>query len=115
MSSTAVIENLDQLTAFRTMSAERIEQLRPLTKYIWWESPEEALRFPSSLVAQVMDIGTFEDVVLLSELISEDELRSVLANAEAGQFNPRSWHYWHYRLGLSRPKEVPPMPLRRTE
>ena len=39
-------------------------------------------------------------------------LREVLAHAEAGQFNERSWAYWHYRLGLARVNQVPAMPVR---
>jgi hypothetical protein len=27
-------------------------------------------------------------------------------------FDARSWHYWHYRLGLAEPDKVPPLPSR---
>jgi hypothetical protein len=37
----------------------------------------------------------------------------VLARGEAGQFSARSWAYWHYRLGLAKVDEVPPLPVRR--
>jgi hypothetical protein len=47
--------------------------------------------------------------------LGENTLQAVLARAEAGQFNERSWHYWHYRLGLARPGAVPPLPVRRIE
>jgi len=84
-------------------------------KYIWWESPEDALRFPQRLIAQVMDLGTHEDSLALTDLVGEDALREVLRKAQAGWFNARSWHYWHYRLGLCKPGEVPQMPQRRFE
>ena len=97
------------------MTLEEIERLRPFaTRYVWWKTAEEALRYPERLVAQVMNIGSFADLQRLDEMVGEDGLRLVLSQAEAGQFTPRSWHYWHYRLGLSRPGEVPPLPIRKT-
>ena len=42
----------------------------------------------------------------------EDLVREVLSHAEAGQFDERSWAYWHYRLGLARVGHVPPLPVR---
>ena len=97
------------------MEAQKIERLRPLAvRYVWWKSADDALRYPDRVVAQVMNMGSFEDVQLLGLIVSEDDLRSVLNRAGAGEFNPRSWHYWHYRLGLSRPGEVPPPPGRKT-
>ena len=97
------------------MTLEEIERLRLFaTRYVWWKTAEEALRYPERLVAQVMNIGSFADLQRLDEMVGEDGLRLVLSQAEAGQFTPRSWHYWHYRLGLSRPGEVPPLPIRKT-
>jgi hypothetical protein len=91
-----------------------LQAIRPLAKkYIWWETPDEALEFPQRVIAQVMNIGTFEDVSLLVDIVGEDELRQVLRNAEAGQFDDRSWHYWHFRLGLTAgDAEPPPLPVR---
>ena len=103
------------------LAAPLEEELRPhgalLTefarRYIRWLSPEEALEFPARVVAQVMNIGVFQDAARLAEALGDDGLRAVLRQAEAGQFNARSWHYWHYRLGLAEPGQVPPLPVRR--
>jgi hypothetical protein len=91
------------------------EALKPFAKrYIWWQAPEVAIQRPSRVVAQVMNIGDFDDVVALARQVGDDYLREVLTHAEIGQFNARSWHYWHYRLGLATtPAEVPPMPARK--
>ena len=78
-----------------------------------WLSPEEALDYSERIVALVMNIGSFRDAAGLAETLGEDAMRAVLENAEAGQFNNRSWHYWHYRLGLAQPGRVPPLPVRR--
>jgi hypothetical protein len=88
--------------------------LMPLArKYLWWKTPEEAVAFPDRLVAQVMNIGDFADVVALAEQVGDDALRGVLVRGEAGQFSARSWAYWHYRLGLATVDQVPPLPVRR--
>ncbi len=83
------------------------------TKYIWWKTPEVAMRQPERVAAQVMELGDYGDVQLLSVRLGDDYLRKVLAQAEAGWFNPRSWAYWHYRLGMARPGRLPAMPQRR--
>jgi hypothetical protein len=83
-------------------------------KYIWWKTPEEAVRQPDRIVSQVMNIGDFEDVQLLVREAGLPYMRDVLSRAEAGQFEANSWAYWHYRLGLSEePGDVPPLPERR--
>lgn len=82
-------------------------------RYVWWLPPAEALVYPQRIVAQVMNSGVFRDVADLSRELGENSLREVLQSAEAGQFDPASWHYWHYRLGLVAPGEVPPLPTRK--
>lgn len=87
---------------------------RLATRYIWWKSPDEALGQPDRVIAQVMDIGDFHDMEELREAAGDDRLRAVLTGAGAGQFRPRSWHFWHYRLGLAmEPQDVPPLPERK--
>jgi hypothetical protein len=82
-------------------------------KYIWWKTPDEAVAMPERVVAQVMNIGDYDDVQELAHQVGDQYLRDVLDHAEIGQFNERSWVYWHYRLGLVAPGRVPPMPTRR--
>lgn len=89
--------------------------LRSLARtYIWWKSPNDALRFPETIIAQVMNRGDWNDVRLLETTVGEQALRSTIQHAVIGQFNARSWHFWHYRLGLTKPSDsVPPLPQRR--
>ncbi|MDA8209484.1 MAG: hypothetical protein M0Z92_10860 [Actinomycetota bacterium] len=71
------------------------------------------MRYPDRLIAQVMDIGSYEDVQDLVRLVGTGRLQDVLLRAEAGWFRPRSWSYWHYRLRLTQPGgDPPPMPKR---
>lgn len=93
------------------MDSELLKNLA--RKYIWWKSPEEAVLFPHRIIAQVMNIGDYDDMQSLAKSAGDPLLCDVLQNAEAGEFNPRSWTYWHYRLGLARPGQVPSMPERK--
>lgn len=97
------------------MNAINQKELKPFAcKYIWWKNPEEAVRTPERVIAQVMNIGDYNDVQLLYKQLGDEVLRKVLRNAEAGQFNERSWAYWHFRLGLSSSAEpAPKMPTRK--
>lgn len=97
------------------MELIRRDALKPFAaKYIWWKTPEEAVMMPERVIAQVMNMGDYEDVQALSEQVGEDHLRHVLKHAEIGWFNERSWVYWHYRLCLAALDHVPPMPVRKT-
>lgn len=93
------------------MDSDLLENLA--RKYVWWKSPEEAVLFPHRVIAQVMNIGDYEDMQSLAKAVGDTLLRDVLRHAEAGEFNPRSWAYWHYRLGLALPGQIPAMPERK--
>jgi hypothetical protein len=96
------------------MAPIRDEFIRSLaSKYIWWKTPDEAAATPKRVIAQVMNIGDYSDVQALAAQVGDAVLTDVLIHAEVGQFTPRSWAYWHYRLGLAAPDAVPPMPSRR--
>jgi hypothetical protein len=90
------------------------EALKPFAaRYIWWKTPDDAVTRPERVIAQVMDIGDFEDMQAVARLVGDEALRRVLTEAEAGQFRPRSWAYWHCRLGMADGDELPPLPVRR--
>ena len=90
--------------------------LKPYAKkYVWWKSPEEAIQFPARIIAQVMNIGDYDDVQNLLNQVGEESLRDVIQNAEAGQFSEKSWFYWHYRLRLAQYDKVPSLPVRKVE
>jgi len=95
------------------LTSESIETLKFLAnRYIWWKTDHEALQLPERVIAQVMNIGDYADVQKMSDQVGDAVLTEVLTHAEAGQFNERSWCYWHYRLGLASVGHVPPMPMR---
>lgn len=100
----------------RTAAVNRIDRdllMRLAGKYIWWKTPEEAVAIPERVIAQAMNLGDYADVQALADQLGEEVLRAVVSHAEAGQFNARSWAYWHYRLGMASVDDVPPLPTRR--
>jgi len=81
-------------------------------RHIWWKTPDEALKYPTRIVAQTMNRGSLAEIATLTDALGEEYLKDVLVRAEAGQFCSHSWHYWHYRLGLTADGLIPPEPVR---
>ncbi len=45
------------------MPNDHREALKPFARrYIWWKRPDEAIREPRSVIAQVMNMGDWDDV-----------------------------------------------------
>lgn len=87
--------------------------LRDFAKYLWWKSADEAVKEERRLIAQVMNLGDWEDTRRLEVTFTRGQLEDALEYAEAGWFTPRMWHFWHYRLGLAKSEEdIPPLPKR---
>jgi hypothetical protein len=76
-------------------------------RLLWWKSPAEALADPRRLLAQVMALGTPEDLAAARRHFPDDAFRAVLADPPPGVFDPRSWAYWHLMLDLG-PAPAPP-------
>jgi hypothetical protein len=90
--------------------------ITPLAKkYLWWKTPEEVSAQPDLLIAQIMNIGTWDDVVMLEGSVPVEQLRRLLTQAEPGQFSDKSWQFWHLRLHLADIDHVPPPPRRQFE
>ena len=77
------------------------------SKYVWWQPAESTLADRRLLLAQMMTLGTVDDVRWLSARVSEADLRRVLLDPPVGVFNRRSWSFWRRRLGLD-PAAGPP-------
>ena len=82
-------------------------------KYVWWETPEKAVRFPDRVLIQVMNLGVFHDVRRMINALGEERLRAVVRGAKGGQFDARSWAFWNYYLDLAEPGKLPPVPQKR--
>jgi len=78
-------------------------------RVIWWQSAEETLADTLRFVAQVMTIGSREEVEIVRQYYGEPIFEEVLKNPPVGVFDPKSWSYWHLVLGY---KITPPLPVR---
>ena len=76
-------------------------------KYLWWGGGSALPHSPARMVAQIMNLGTYEDILRLEQLLAAEVLASVLAQAEPGWFSRRSWEFWKGRLGADLPDRPP--------
>lgn len=91
-------------------SARASDRLREIArKLVWWKSPEQAIEDPIDLACRVMTYGTWDDVLVVQDVLGEDLFREALRRAPAGIFDQRSWRYWHLRL---KSMPIPPLPKR---
>lgn len=79
---------------------------------VWFEPPAKALALPYRLIAYVLTYGTYEDVSILRQYVSDAELVEALDHAPAGIIDARSWAYWNLKMGRY---PAPPLPVRRFE
>jgi hypothetical protein len=94
------------------MPSHAVELLPLAAKYIWWIPADEAVLNPARVIAQVMNLGTWDDVAALEKFVSRETLAGVLRGALPGWFSGPSWTLWHLRLGLASPDAVPARPVR---
>lgn len=73
------------------------------TKLIWWQTPEVSLRDPRRLVAQVMNLGTWDDVKFAQNHFGLAAFRDALDHAQPGWFEQDSWVIWHNAFELPVP------------
>ena len=49
--------------------------------YVWWKTQEEAMKLPEQIIAQVMNLGTWDDVCLLDRIIGTNGFCRVIKQA----------------------------------
>jgi len=79
-------------------------------RVIWFEPPEKALADPVQFMAYAMTYAVHEDMRVIRQFVSDDDLRDALDHAPPGIIDPRSWAYWNSKMGRY---PTPPMPVRR--
>ena len=76
-------------------------------KLFWWTTSEDALKNPIRFVAQVMALGTWEDVQTTRFCLGDSLFLETLKTPPTGVFDPASWIYWHNFFGLHPIPELP--------
>jgi hypothetical protein len=79
-------------------------------RIIWFEGPEKALADPVRFMAYAMTYARHEDMRVIRQYVSDDEIRQALDGAPPGIIDARSWAYWNLKVG----RFPPPPPRKRT-
>lgn len=80
------------------------------SRYVWWENATWAYQHPEIFLANVMNLGTWDDICLLRQCVGDDILEQIITDPPAGLFSPRSWNYWNIKFNHW---PVPPLPIRK--
>jgi hypothetical protein len=81
-------------------------------KYFWWETVDSQPRSDARILAQAMDLASFEDARRLETTLGPSDLADVMLSAEPGWISERSWEFWRGRL-LPSGRAIPETPPRR--
>jgi hypothetical protein len=81
-------------------------------RVIWFEAPEKSLAQPVRFMVYAMTYALHQDMKVLRDHVSDEDMREALDHAPAGIIDARSWAYWQAKMGRYPP---PPMPARRFE
>ncbi len=80
-------------------------------KYLWWKPPGGQSHSDDRIIAQTMNLGTYDDILLLEQAVGRARLVEIMQHAEPGWINDRSWEFWRGRLsfatGAAIPQEAP--------
>ena len=69
-------------------------------KYMWWRAVDGGSHSPERVIAQVMNLGTYDDIRRLERQFSPGQLGDIMRGGAAGWFTPRSWELWRGRLSV---------------
>lgn len=83
-------------------------------KYLWWEPVGGDPHSDDRVLAQVMNLGTYDDILLVERTIGPARLAELMNRAEPGWFSDRSWEFWRGRLSFSTGAIIPDEPPRRS-
>ena len=82
-------------------------------KYLWWEPADGHAHSEERIIAQTMNIGTYDDILQLERTVGRDRLIEVMLSAAPGWISDRSWEFWRGRLSFATGAAIPVEPPRR--
>jgi hypothetical protein len=83
-------------------------------KFFWWNPVGSKPRSDLRILAQAMNLASFEDVLRLETALGKDYLIEVMLKAEPGWIDERSWDFWRGRLAFATGRAIPETPPRRS-
>jgi hypothetical protein len=83
-------------------------------KYIWWKPVDNQPHSEDRIIAQTMNLGTYDDILLLERTVGESRLVEIMLRAEPGWLSDRSWEFWRGRLSFATGAAIPDKAPRRS-
>ena len=80
-------------------------------RYVWWRDPGGP--DDDVIIAQVMNLGTWDDIQRLEAVLTVTDLRDAMLKARAGWISPPSWSFWRGRLMAEGCADIPDTPPKR--
>jgi hypothetical protein len=84
-------------------------------KYLWWKPIGGEPHSYDRIIAQAMNLGTYDDILLLEETVGRSRLVDIMLRAEPGWLGDRSWEFWRGRLSYHTGASIPHEPPRRSD
>jgi hypothetical protein len=81
---------------------------------MWWPAVSAAGHGEERIIAQVMDIGSYDDILRIEAVLGRERLAEVMAHAQPGWIGARSWDFWRGRLRVQAGLQTPEHPPKRT-
>src|SRR4029077_7309262 len=83
-------------------------------QFFWWTPAGSQPRSETRILAQAINLASFEDVRRLETVVGPQRLADVMLEAEPGWITDRSWDFWRGRLQLATGKGRTEGPPRRS-
>lgn len=76
-------------------------------KYLWWRPTGGLPHSADRIIAQTMNLGTYDDILLLEQTVGKEHLVEIMLHAEPEWINDRSWEFWRGRLSFATGAVIP--------
>ncbi len=83
-------------------------------KYLWWQPVNGRPHSEDRIIAQTMNLGTYDDILLLERTVGKSRLVEIMLRAEPGWISDRSWEFWRGRLSFATGAAIPDKAPRRS-
>jgi hypothetical protein len=83
-------------------------------KYLWWKPVGGQPHSEDRIIAQTMNLGTYDDILLLEQTVAKSRLVEIMLHAEPGWISDRSWEFWRGRLSFATGAAIPDKAPRRS-
>jgi hypothetical protein len=83
-------------------------------KYLWWKPVGGQPHSEDRIIAQTMNLGTYDDILLLEQAVGKSRLVEIMLHAEPGWISDRSWEFWRGRLSFATGAVIPDKAPRRS-